>query len=138
MKTGLIRKKNALLALQWCINKYGESKYNNLKTLKIRINSNLRLKEKDGTSISIIGSYDPDKNEISLNLKEIRSLKYLVRSVIHEYTHFLQDITVMYHKYTDEYHVSYENHPYEKTANSREDRDWKECRLWVLRQIRSK
>jgi len=138
VRSKLVRRKYALLALEWCINKYGESKYNDNKTLKLTVDSNLKDKDDDGIRKPITAWYHPSTNEIRLNFKKIHSLKELVGTVIHEYTHFLQDINVMYHKYTEEYGISYENHPYEKTANAREERDWKECRLWVLQQIRSK
>jgi hypothetical protein len=54
-----INKKSANLLLGWCIEKYGPSKYNNLKTLKIQIDPNHIH----------FGMYEPCQNTIILNPK---------------------------------------------------------------------
>lgn len=118
-----INKRNAELLLGWCKEKYGPSQYQNIKTLKIRLDQEL----------DSFGQYFPYPNEIVTNPRKHRSLLEWCSTVIHEYTHFTQDM----HKYT-EYRNSYENHPYEITCNNRADRDKYEARLWLLRKLRKK
>lgn len=117
-----INKKSANLLLGWCIEKYGPSKYNNLKTLKIQIDPNHIH----------FGMYEPCQNAIILNPKRHRSLLSWCSTVIHEYTHFKQDME----KY-GEYRTSYEKHPYEITCNKRGYRDQLEARRWLIRKLRN-
>ena len=53
----LVCRKSALLALEWCINKYGPSKFSNLNTLTVKLNSKLKS----------LGQYDEVDNIIYLN-----------------------------------------------------------------------
>jgi hypothetical protein len=122
----LVSRKSALLALDWCIQKYGPSRFANLDTLKIRININL----------CYFGEYDEDINVITLNPKKHRSLKDWVKTVIHEYTHFRQPIHEKYDQYFEQYGRNYENHPYEITARNKSERDAAVARLWVLKKLR--
>lgn len=83
-----------------------------------------------------MGEYNVDDNIIYVNPKKHRSLKEWVNTVIHEYTHFKQNIDGMYDKYYTKYGRTYENHPHEVAADRTANRDEMEARLWVLRQIR--
>jgi hypothetical protein len=107
--------KSAKLILSWCIEKYGPSEYANLKTLKIKLDSNLEY----------IGQYMQYNNTITLNPR--------CSTVIHEYTHFQQDMN-KYH----EYRTSYENHPYEISSNNRSNRDKLEAKRFILGKLRAK
>lgn len=122
-----ISRKSALLTLEWCIQKYGGSIHNDLDTLEIKLRSGLENQ----------GEYESDDNIIYLNPKRHRSLLQWVNTVIHEYTHFRQNIDGMYTKYY-ELGRTYENHPHEVAANRIAKRDMKEARLWVLRQLKPK
>lgn len=122
----LISRKSALLALDWCIEKYGPSRFADLDTLRIRLDS----------SVDYLGEYDEIENLISLNPKLHRSLKHWVSTVIHEYTHFKQPVFEKYDEYFDKYGRNYENHPYEITANNRSNRHAEEAQRWVLHQLR--
>ena len=82
----LVCRKSALLALEWCINKYGPSKFSNLNTLTVKLNSKLKS----------LGQYDEVDNIIYLNSKLHDNLKDWVSTVIHEYTHFKQPIHKKY------------------------------------------
>lgn len=134
MKSYLVSRKAALLALDWCKNRYGSSQFNKIETLTLKLNSNLRYE--DPPHELIVASYDPSDNEISINPKLIRSLLDLCDTVIHEYTHFQQDIDIMYHKYTEEYGRNYTNHPYEASANARGTRDKAECKRSIIKLLR--
>lgn len=118
-----INKRSASLLLNWCKEKYGPSHYQNIKTLKIRLD----------LTLDSLGQYFPYPNEIVINPKNHRSLLEWCGTVIHEYTHFTQDMC----KYL-EYRNSYENHPYEITCNNRAKRDKLEARRFVLGKLRPK
>jgi hypothetical protein len=122
----LVSRKSALLALDWCIQKYGPSRFAKLDTLKLRINSNF----------CYFGEYDEVSNIITLNPKKHATLKDWVKTVIHEYTHFRQPIHEKYDQYFDQYGRNYDNHPYEITACNKSDRDADAAQRWVLKQIR--
>lgn len=118
-----INRRSANLLLSWCKEKYGPSQYQNIKTLKIRLDSKL-----EG-----FGQYFPYLNEIVINPKKHKSLLQWCGTVIHEYTHFTQDM----YKYL-EYRNRYENHPYEITCENRENRDKLEARRFVLGKLKPK
>ena len=115
-----INKRSAKLLLDWCIQKYGPSQYASLKTLKIDLDPNLEY----------IGQYLQCTNTITLNPRYHRSLLGWCATVIHEYTHFQQDMN-KYHEYRN----SYEKHPYEVSSNNRSNRDKLEARRWLLRKL---
>jgi hypothetical protein len=116
-----INKRSSKLILSWCIEKYGPSSYANVKTLTIKLDPTL----------DCFGQYFPYHNQISVNPKMHRSLISWCSTIIHEYTHFQQDMI----KYT-EYKTSYENHPYEISCNNRGDRDKLEARKYILGKLR--
>jgi len=118
-----INAKSAQLLLSWCKEKYGPSQFANIKTLTVKLDSTL----------DCCGQYFPNANEILLNPRRHRSLLEWCATVIHEYTHFGQNM----YKYA-EYRNSYENHPYEITCNNRAEKDKFEARLWLFRKLRKK
>jgi hypothetical protein len=122
----LISKKSAQLTLDWCINRYGVSIHNDILTLDIKFRSKLEF----------YGEYDADDNTIYLNPVKHKTLGEWVNTIIHEYTHFRQNIDGMYTKYYVKYGRTYENHPHEVTAHRVADRDQREARLWVLQNLR--
>ena len=122
----LISKRSAKFALAWCIQKYGPSRFADLDTLKLKINSNF----------SYFGEYDEIDNVITLNPKKHSTLKDWVKTVIHEYTHFRQPIHEKYDQYFEQYGRNYDNHPYEITACNKSDRHADEAQRWVLKQMR--
>lgn len=126
--SSLISKKSAKLTLDWCIDRYGTSLHNDLSTLEIKFRSKL----------AFYGEYDSDDNAIYINPTKHKTLIDLVNTVIHEYTHFKQNIDGMYTKYYDRYGRTYENHPHEISAHRTADRDQREARRWVLNQLRKK
>ena len=122
----LISRKSALLALDWCIEKYGPSRFAALETLRIKLDSR----------VDYLGSYDELDNLILLNPKRHKTLKDWVTTVIHEYTHFRQPIFEKYDDYFERYGRNYDNHPYEITANNKSTKHADEAQRWVLQQIR--
>ena len=113
-----INKRNLNKILDWCKGYYGDSKFKNMNTLDVIIDYSM----KDAK-----GQYCPHSNKIYINPKWHRSFIEVIDTMIHEYTHFKQDIKVMYFKYLDDYSYNYENHPYEHTANKIAERDKRIC-----------
>lgn len=64
-------------------------------------------------------------NEIVVYYKNIDSLEELVRTVIHEYQHYLQSPSWMTRYYKQGY--TYDNHPYEVAARQQEE-NWN--KIW--------
>ena len=124
--SALISKKTANLTLDWCITKYGSSIHNDRSTLEIKFRSKLEF----------YGEYDSGDNVIYLNPAKHKTLIDWVNTIIHEYTHFKQNIDGMYTKYYNQYGRTYENHPHEVTAHRIADRDQKEARRFVLAILR--
>jgi len=100
----------------WCKSKFGESKFNNDFDVKIS------RKEKGK-----YGCYIDDLDIIQINLNVHKSLIELCDTVIHEYTHYLQNM-VMYDKYFLKHNRNYNNHPYEISANNKAKKYRKELR----------
>jgi len=59
------------------------------------------------------GMYDPVKNTIYVFRNHAPTVKMVVQSVLHEYTHFLQNLRWYGHVLSE---VGYQNHPQEKQA----------------------
>lgn len=118
-----ISKRSANLLLAWCKEKYGPSQYQDIKTLTVRLDPEL----------DYLGQYFPYSNEIVVNPRRHRSLLEWCGTVIHEYTHFTQDL----YKY-DDYRNRYEKHPYEITCNNRANRDKIEARRFIFGKLRTK
>lgn len=118
MNKGDINKRNLNKILKWCKDYYGGSKFKNVNTLEVHI---------DGDMNDELGSYCAISNKIFINPKLHTSFISVIDTMIHEYTHFRQDIKIMYFKYLKEYTYNYENHPYEITARSTAERDKRKC-----------
>jgi len=74
------------------------------------------------------GVYYPDHNKIVIHLSECDNVRMVIRTVIHEYTHFLQDLR-SYKRVLKE--VGYSNHPQEVEARLSEtfySNCWKEIK----------
>lgn len=64
------------------------------------------------------GVYDPKPNVIKIHRGECYNVKKVIQTVIHEYTHFLQDLR-SYSRVLNE--VGYKDHPYEVEARNMEN-----------------
>lgn len=92
---------------------YGESKHQ--KTTPYITLSNV-------VEDDIKGEYCYIFNEIIIYWKNIFSLEELIRTIIHEYQHYLQSPSWMTRYYRMGY--NYSNHPYELAAD-KEEENWK-------------
>jgi len=76
----------------------------------------------DSEDPDLIGEYCSMHNELIVYWKNIKSIEDLIKTIIHEYQHYLQSPSWMtrYYKMGYDYH----NHPYETIAYERE-KDYK-------------
>ena len=73
----------------------------------------------DADEPDLIGEYCSDENELIVYWKNIKSTEELIRTLIHEYQHYLQSPTWMtrYHNMGCDYYT----HPYEVIAYKKEN-----------------
>lgn len=108
------------MVYEWCRKTYGRSKYNGRYP-------DLTYKKGDETNCDHMGEYDFYDNCIFVNSDQIKSLYDLVSTVIHEFTHYKQNMKVdwvILCKYFDQYSS---DHPLEKEAIEIELRDTPKC-----------
>lgn len=91
--------------IKWCEANIGK-KYKS-RTLKYRV---LTLGEKYSPAY---GMYDPNKNTVYVFRNHAPTVKMVVRSVLHEYTHFMQNLRWYGHNLSK---VGYMKHPQEVEA----------------------
>ena len=70
-------------------------------------------------SSSSEAQYDEDTNIIYIYYPNMVNEEHVIRSIIHEYTHYKQNITQFKKQYSDQY--DYENNPYEIEAHKNEE-----------------
>jgi transposase-like protein len=92
----------------WCETNIGKKRKKTKLTFKV-------LTQKSGEQC--FGMYDPTINSIIIHRNMCESVRDVVKVVIHEYTHFLQDLRG-YSKVLRE--VGYRNHPQEIEARGNE------------------
>lgn len=108
----------ALIYLDRCIELFGESKYYP-STPYLSLESSPMS---DAYEPGIEGEFVSDENEIIIYFRNIKSKEDLARTIIHEYTHYLQSPTWLTRYNNDCY---YGDNPYEKQAYLAEDLNWK-------------
>jgi hypothetical protein len=110
---------------------YGESKYHNdIPYLEILKREHImeftddfadgKVRKKDLELIQ--GWFDPNDNSIVLILENIDSVKDAIKTILHEYQHYLQCPSWIQRYYNMGY--TYDNHPYEVEATIAET-NWK-------------
>jgi hypothetical protein len=104
-------------AFIWCINEFGSP----IKSLpKLTVKTDKRIRKKYGEYIN---------KEITIYLSTCKTKSKIVRTIIHEYTHFLQmpkakDIKV-YYKLLETF--EYDKHPFELQARMYEKEYYNKC-----------
>lgn len=76
----------------------------------------------DADDPDLIGEFRADLNEVIIYHKNIKTVEELVRTIVHEYQHYLQSPSWMTRYYKMGY--SYSDHPYELAAYAEEE-NWK-------------
>ena len=106
--------------IKWCETNIGK-KYKS-RTLKYRV---LTLGEKYTPAY---GMYCPDKNTLYVFRNHAPTVKMVIKSVLHEYTHFMQNLRWYGHTLAK---VGYNKHPQELQARGMEffyDKCWEEIK----------
>lgn len=122
-------RKTAKLALEWCIQKWGKSKYHDDYPRLIVFKNNPE---------ELSGWFNDKKNIIYLNMKYQYNVLEIIKTIIHEYTHFQQNTVLKYDKLARKFKGKpYEEHPLEKQAYKRE-RKWAEiCEKQIKQKLLS-
>ena len=95
------------LTLLYCTNKFGTHKYKPVPKVSIINNPDYKF----------YGMFECSKNTIVLNRAYCDTVKLYTQTLLHEYTHYLQNMT----KYTQIFKkVGYDTHPYEVEARNNE------------------
>ena len=105
--------------VEWCIDNLGESKYQDTPPRIILYNRNNK----------IYGYYNEEKNIIVIYLKKHKSFKSFIGTIIHEYTHHLQNIEGKYYKILKK--SGYKKHPFEIEAYNNELKYVRECKDYL-------
>ena len=122
-----VSRKDVVKMMDFCINKWGMSRFHD-SLPKLRVYSKPPKDEPE-----TFGYFNEDSNIIIVYIKPHKSMLDICDTIIHEYTHYLQDIIGMYGVYLYKYKRNYENHPYEVTAFNRGRRYRKQCLEYTLK-----
>lgn len=110
--------------VDWCVKTYGKSRYN-------RDFPEIHYRKKyyvyDDTNT--IAFYDDHDGIIYINKDENKNLRALANSIIHEYTHYKQN---MRHYDVLSMYLPYKSNPLEIEANQIAKRDTKKCLKDIL------
>ena len=105
---------------------YGKNKYNNYPPIELHKDIYARvsgIEDMRGEhSSSSKAQYEPESNTIYIYYPNMVNEEHVIRSVIHEYTHYKQNTTTLSKKY-NAMKYTYENDPQEIAAHKAEE-DW--------------
>jgi hypothetical protein len=100
-------KEVAKLTLMYSVAKFGVHKYKRVPTVSVINNPNNKF----------YGMFDCGTNRIVVNRAYAVNVKLMVQTILHEYTHYLQNMNTYIQLYKK---VGYDNHPYEVDARNSE------------------
>ena len=103
-------------ATQYCTDTFGTKKKTNPFTVSI-------VKQRSGEPA--YGQYCPYDNKLFIYHNNCPTVKLVIQTVIHEYTHYLQPVKSKYNKLMDIY--GYDRHPMEVEAREMENEYYKDC-----------
>jgi hypothetical protein len=114
--------------LKWCIDNLGESKYHDdyprlmvyIKRTEDKYYSNNKY---------VLGYFDEDDNIIIIFAKKHKSFTSFIGTIIHEYTHYKQNIAGRYDKLLEK--SDYNDHPFEVEARKNEEKYIKKCKVYL-------
>lgn len=110
--------------LDWCLQNYGKSKHNKyFPGIKYR---SAKYMNEDAM---VMAYYDEEEGAIYIKKEDHKNLKDLVGTMIHEYTHYLQN---SHHYHVLSLYLPYKNHPLEIEAEKVAKRDTKKCLREIL------
>lgn len=112
--------------LEWCVKKFGESKYHDEIPLVLVETTLDGITSKD----PIKGEYDPYDNYIWVSSSKNRSVRQYARTVLHEYRHYTQHPSWI-RRYLSV--VGHKKSPYEREATAFEENHIDECMRYLER-----
>jgi len=106
------------------VNNLGKSRYVKTPEVELHMDIYARLSDIPGASgeesHSSEAEYDPDENKIFIYYPNMKNEEHIIRSLLHEYTHSLQDPT----KWKEYRAKGYDNNPYEIAA-TKSEKNWR-------------
>lgn len=100
-------RKVATFMILYCVGKLGTHKYKPVP--KVSIINNVDDKS--------FGMFDCGKNTIVVNRAYAKTIKLFIQTILHEYTHYLQNMSTYIQLYKK---VGYDKHPYEMESRENE------------------
>jgi uncharacterized protein YjaZ len=122
------KKKYAILTIKWCKENFG---INEKKRTKLKFE--LTDKKRTIKDFPVYGNYCFWRNKITLHEPTCITIKDVVSTVIHEYTHYLQS-RPKYLEYQKKYF--YSTNPYEREAKRNEEKYTKICMNEIKKLIK--
>jgi hypothetical protein len=111
-----------LETIKWCRTNMGVyKKRKNKFSVAVRSQRNV-TREMYG---ACYGEFNYLTNTLYIHPEQHETVKELIRTTIHEYTHYLQPVRTYYTALSKKY--GYQNNPFEKEARKNEDLYYKEC-----------
>lgn len=112
------------LATQWCVENFG---VNNRRRTEFTVSIR---QQKSGSPC--YGQFDHMTNTITIFHNHCPNVRMVIRTLIHEYTHYMQPIAGSYYKLLDSY--GYDNHPMEIEAREME-LHYNNCWKYIKKKI---
>lgn len=109
-----LKKKYAILTMKWCRENFGINEKKRTR-LEFEFTSRKRTIKK----VPVYGNYCFWRNKITLHEPTCNTIKDVVSTIIHEYTHYLQS-RLKYQDYQKRYY--YSTNPYEREARRNEEK----------------
>lgn len=119
------KRKCALLTLKWCKKNIG---INNRRKTKLKVVVRVNF-PKDEHERFIRGAYYSEDNKIHVYHVNCKTINDIIKTIIHEYTHYLQSMKKYWEMYKTHY---YSTHPYERQADRNEEKYFDLCLLEIL------
>lgn len=131
MKDPRINRKNAVLILNWCVEKLGKSRFH--KKLPKLIIHNKATKE----SKKYCGWFDELKITINIILLNMDSMHEFINTIIHEFWHYKQNLIKGYKRIYSKpnWEENYEYLPFERSANNKAKKLTKHCYKELLDKL---
>lgn len=125
-----LKKKYSILTLKWCREHLGINPRKRTK-LKFKLSRKTRnIKKK----FLVYGRYCFWRNTITIYAPNCKTLDQIVKTIIHEYTHYLQSRT-KYEKYEKTHY--YSKHPLERSAFRNEEKYGNMCIKEIKKLLRN-
>lgn len=112
------------LAFKWCKKHLG---VNNRKQYELICNVAIGAEDE-------CGEYDPEDNRITIYWNSMMNTEEIIRTCIHEWTHYKQPMLAHYHKIK----LPYSKHPMEQKAIRAENKLFRSCWAEIRNDVNKK